>query len=96
MMHFDESGKYMRSTEMDNNNLRVKTDHVSNYSNGACKKLCLQYLAQKPSIYKILGSLVSLVIAGIINLEITITSKDGSIIIKPEPHIIGILSVTVN
>ena len=49
MMHFDESGKYMRSKEMHNNNLRVKTDHVSNYSNGACKKLCLQYLAQKPS-----------------------------------------------
>jgi len=49
MMHFDESGKYMRSKEMHNNNLRVKTDHVSKYSNGACKKLCLQYLAQKPS-----------------------------------------------
>ena len=48
-MHFDESGKYMRSKEMHNNNLRVKTDHVSKYSNGACKKLCLQYLAQKPS-----------------------------------------------
>ena len=48
MMHFDESGKYMRSKEMHNNNLRVKTDHVSKYSNGVCKGLCLQYRAPNP------------------------------------------------
>ena len=48
MMHFDESGKYMRSKEMLNNNLIVKSDHLSNSSNGACKGLCIQFTAEKP------------------------------------------------
>ena len=42
-------------------------------------------LAQKPSIYKILGSLVSLVIAGIINLEITSPMGNVSSLTNPKP-----------
>ena len=48
-MHFDENGKYVHSKEMLNNNYLTKSDQLSKYSNGACKKICLRYLAQKPS-----------------------------------------------
>ena len=44
-MHFDETGKYVRSRAIHNSKYNVKGDHLSKYSNGACKKLCLQYLA---------------------------------------------------
>ena len=49
MMHFDESGKYVRSKGMLNSNLDLNTYHMSKYSNGACKKICLQYVGHRPS-----------------------------------------------
>jgi len=48
MMHFDETGKYVRSRDIHNSKYNVKGDHLSKYSNGVCKRLCLQYRAPNP------------------------------------------------
>ena len=48
MMHFDETGKYVKSGDMHNNKSHVIDDHLSQSSNGVCKGICLQYTAQKP------------------------------------------------
>ena len=48
MMHFDETGTYVKSEDIHNNKSNVIDDQMSNYSNRMCKSKCLQYKATKP------------------------------------------------
>ena len=49
-MHFDETGKYVKSIDMHNSKSHVMIDHLSTNSNRICKSKCLQYKATRPTL----------------------------------------------
>jgi hypothetical protein len=49
MMHFDETGKYVKSSDIHNSETHVIHDHLPDNSDSMCKFKCLQYNARNPA-----------------------------------------------
>jgi predicted RNA-binding protein len=47
-MYSNKTGKYVKTSDILNNQFTKHNDQLSNPTNGACKGICLQYTAKKP------------------------------------------------